>query len=369
MIVVFSTSVIAIILAYLSGTAKFSKLKLFELAFALITFIACIHYNYGTDYAKYYYMFTTMSQNPHTIDLIKSGYYKEPIWAYLNYLLPRPYGFLWIVAAFNLIQNYIYYRFISENMEERKRWISLALYLFLTNFYVLNFSMIRQGFTVALCLAAGMYATKKKWIPAVAIVLLASMVHLSALVFLPFIFMCFLPIKKGHIYSIVFLGASVVLFLFQDIVNKIFSLFSDNFSSISSYLVYTETMTGWGNTLGFGFLLSAITYVVFFYFMSKRFEEFEYKQKLFIVFSCVAFCVIPFQMNVTSIFGRIGTYFSVYQICTVPLVYSKIKEPVIRYTISFIFVFMMIVGYYRFFFTSWSATGYETYHSIFDLLW
>ncbi|MHB8129182.1 MAG: EpsG family protein [Mobilitalea sp.] len=368
MLVVVSTSLLAILLTYLSAIPKYRKLKLFILAFLLVTFIACIQYNYGNDYSSYYYRFLEMSQNERVFELIRNGYYNEPGWALLNYIFPKPYGFFWIVAILNIIQNYIYYRFIRDNVDLPRRWISLSLYLLLTNFYVLNFSMKRQGFTIALCLAAGMYAGKKKWITAVIIVLIASTVHLSALVFLPFIFLCFLSFRKGHIYAVIFLVTSVVLFLFKNSTIKIFMLLLDNVSSFSSYLDYTNTIEGWGNTLGIGFLLNAVLYVVFFFFIIKRFDEFTFEQKLFMIYSCVAFLVIPFQITVSGIMGRIGTYFSVYQIAMVPIVYSKIKNILIRYMVAIIFIFMMFVGYYGFFFTSWSAISYSTFHTIFEVL-
>lgn len=368
MIVVVTTTLIAILLAYLSAIPRFRKLKLFEISFFLLTFIGCIHYNYGTDYSAYYYSFLEMSKNDKVFELVKNGYYKEPGWALLNYIFSKPYGFFWIVAILNIIQNYIYYRFIHDNVNPTRRWKSLSLYLFLTNFYVLNFSMKRQGFAIALCLAAGMYAVKKRWMPAVIIVMIASTFHLSALIFLPFIFFWLLPFKKGSIYAITFFVISVILFLVKDSTTKIFMLLINNVSSITVYLDYTNTIEGWGNTLGVGFLLNSVLYLVFFLFIINRFDEFTLNQKLFLLYSCIAFLIIPFQIIVTSIVGRIGTYFSVYQIVMVPIIYSKIKNKLVKYTVAIIYIFMMFIGYYRFFFNSWSAEAYSKFHTIFEVL-
>ena len=356
-------------LAYMSAIPKFKKLKLFELSFFLVTFISCIHYNYGTDYATYYYSFLELSHNDRVLEYIRNGYYNEPGWVFLNYIFPKPYGFFGIVAILNAIQNYIYYRFIRENIYSKKRWVSLSLYLFLTNFYVLNFSMKRQGFAIALCLASGMYTGEKKWIPAVIVVLLASTFHLSALIFLPFIFLGFLPLKKGHIYAITFFAASSVLFLVKNSTTKVFTLLLDNASSMRIYLDYSNTIESWGNTLGIGFILNSVLYLVLFFTISKNFEEFPFKQKLFLLYSCVPFLIIPFQITITGIMGRLGTYFAVYQIVMVPIIYSKLKNVLVRYVVTIIYIFMMFVGYYRFFFNSWSASAYSTFHTIFEVFW
>ena len=68
-----------------------------------------------------------------------------------------------MVAVLNVIQNVIYYKFIKANVERTWWPIAVFIYLFSTSFYLLNFSMMRQGLVIAIFLWMWKYIKNRKW--------------------------------------------------------------------------------------------------------------------------------------------------------------------------------------------------------------
>lgn len=67
--------------------------------------------------------------------------------------------------------------------------------------------------------------------------------------------------------------------------------------------------------------------------------------------------------------SRMEYYFLAFQVVTVPIVYGKIRDKTIRLGVSAIYIFLLFIGYYRFFFvTEWSSTTFKYFHTIFDVL-
>lgn len=366
MIIVISTSVIAVLLAYMSSIPKYRRLGLFKLAFILVSLIVCFRYNYGTDYISYYNRFLTMSNNPDVLKGIFTGQYREPLWAFLNWFFPKPYGFFLLIAIIGVVQNRIFYKFIKENLEPCDHWKGLAIYLFTAELYLYDFSMIRQGFAVALCVWATMYAGKKKIVPAVIIVVIAASIHLTALIVLPFLFLSLTKLEKGKIIAIAYVVITVALFFTSNFARNIFD-YVIGYDVMSRYMEYQITISA-TESLGMGFALGSIFYIVFIYFIIRRFEEFEFEQRLYMVMTCVSLPLVPFSLIVSSLMGRMGIYFTALQMVTIPTVYKRIRHKILKYMLVLIYIFMMFVGYYNFFNQSWSTEAYRTYQTILDAI-
>ena len=364
MLIVISTSVIAVLLAYMSSDPRYQKLGLFKIAFVLITLIVCLRYNYGTDYLGYYDRFLTMSNNPDVIRDIFRGQYREPLWAFLNWVFPAPYGFFLLIAIIGLVQNYIFYKFIKEELEPQDHWKGLAIYLFTAELYLYDFSMIRQGLAVALCVWAAMRAGKKRIISAVIITIIAASIHFTALIVLPFLFLALTKLEKGKKIAITYIVIAFALFFASNFTRNIFD-YIISFDVMSRYLEYQITIST-TESLGVGFALGSVVYCVFIYFITKRFNEFAFEQRLYIVMSCVSLLFVPFSLIFSSLMGRMGIYFTALQMVTIPTVYNKIKHTSVKYGVVFIYVLMMLVGYYNFFNQSWSTEAYRTYQTIFS---
>ena len=372
MIITISITIIAVILAYISSKTKYGLPMLFKVAFVLVTFLQVIHFDYGSDYMQYYnqhFLYTGTLKD--FIHMSQKGYgaYRSIAWAVINRLFPGELGFFFIVALISIIENIIYYKFITQNVERKDQWKSFAIYLFMTNLYLINFSALRQGFSIALAVLAMMMVGKKKPIPAMVILIIAALFHSSAIVMIPFVLLSLIPLGNGKKYGIIISVISLLLFVSNTLVGDTFSRIVQSIPYIESqYGLYYENVQT-AESLGLGFALRLVMFIVLIYFVIVRFEELKFEQKLFVLLSCIDLCIIPFQVSLSGMMSRIEYYFLAFQVIAVPAVYTRLKNNAIRLGVSAIYVFYLLFGYYNFFFvTEWSAESYEHFHTIFDVI-
>lgn len=110
---------------------------------------------------SYYDIYKHVTAYQFDLSGIAAGdYFIEPGWVLLCWLFKHIGGFFKMVAVLNLIQNMLVYRTI-KNYVEKKWWpLTVFIYLFSTSFYLLNFSMMRQGFVV--CVFLGLWQLIKE---------------------------------------------------------------------------------------------------------------------------------------------------------------------------------------------------------------
>ena len=193
MIVVITTSILAAMLVLLGKYEKSSNW--YRNAFILVTFLACIHYNYGNDYNEYYLIWDTIStyslfdiiispQLPYGSKTLEAG------WVILNAVFGFDGGFFYMVAFINIVEGWIYYTFIKRFVHAQSYFWSFFLYLFTFNYYLLNFSMMRQGLAMALILLSFIYLCDNNMKKMIVTIALAVSIHTSAVVIIPFLFLC-----------------------------------------------------------------------------------------------------------------------------------------------------------------------------------
>lgn len=374
MLIVISISVLAVVLSYLSYYRGIDRKSLFKLSFFLITFLQIIYFNYGNDYMGYYEAHSLYQIGIKEMLHLKSighGAFKDMGWAVISSCFPGNIGFFVMVGTISIIRNYIFYKFIIEYTEKKNRWKALTIYLFTSSFYLMNFSGIRQGLTVSICVLSVMLAVKRRClILPIMLVIVSSTIHGSALVMLPFLFLTKLQFRNGKIYALLIGVTTIVLFSRISILNFLLHTAFNFVPSLESkYGHYLNDMASTKSSVGIGFLLNLVMYLIMLYNMIKKFDSFQKEYRIFIVLTSLGLMIIPFQLHLSGLIGRVGTYFIVFQIVTVPMVYSKIRDKLLRFCISFIYFFMMFYGYYEFLFVNkWSAVSYRYFDTIFGVL-
>lgn len=373
MFVLIFVSCVSVIMAYVSSYRGRICKGLFELSFFPITFAQVIYFDVGADYLGYYNAHQVYQESFEKLlyyRSIGSGDFKDMGWAFLSHFFPGNVGFFVLVGLLSVVRNIIYCHFIKEYVEPRQRWKALAIYLFSTSYYLLNFSALRQGTAVSLCVLAVMLSCKDKIKQAIVLVLIASTLHSSVLVILPFLFLTKFSLKSGHKYGTMLGGITLVLFFSTSLVKRLFLSFISFVPQWErNYGHLFVDMPATGMHLGLGFALNLVMYLILYYFIIYGFKNFSEDYKVFVLLVCVTLVILPFQMNISGLVSRVGTYFSVFQIVVVPTVYSKIKDLRIRYGAAFIYSFMMLYSYYLFLcVTDWSAKSYREFHTIFSVL-
>mgnify|MGYP003292522139 CR=1 FL=1 len=360
MYVVIFCSLLALLLTYLE-----SKHRLrggMKLGFILVTLLGVIHYDYGNDYMSYYDIYKSIVNVPFNLSNLIGGYiYKEPGWALINYAFKPIGGFFMMVAVLNVIQNVIYYRFIKDNVALSWWPMAIFIYLFSGSFYLLNFSMMRQGLAIAIFLAMWKYIKTRRWVVALIGLILASTIHSSALILLPFAFWGFLRMNNGKIWAILYVVLFCVLWSAEDFINRIFEtvIVFEEFQDYSNYLNDAEDVG-----YGIGFLINMLPFFVSIYYLLTDQVQAEKEHQL-VAIATVGFMILPFS-QIIPLIGRVGMYFNVFSIGAFTKAYSSIKYRYVRYGLVCIFVFMTLYDYWLFFNVGVFSKSYSTFHTIFS---
>lgn len=334
--------------------------------FTLVTFLGCIHYNYGNDYMAYYDIYKSIvSVNFNLSDILAGEVYKEPGWALLCYFFKPLGGFFVMVAALNIVQNIIVYRVIKSNVKQTWWPLAVFVYLFSTSFYLLNFSMMRQGLVICLFLGTWMLIKEKKNLKSLLILFLCSTIHKSALVLLPFAFWGMVPIRKGRGAVIIFVILYFFIWFSGTFMNDVMGLFL-SFEEFEEYgKAYGDYESE--NTYRLGFVLNMIPCVLSLLYMMSQRQDCTHEDKLVVALSIISFIIAPFS-EIVPLVGRIGIYFSVFQIIAAPKIYSYIKNNIIALGLLSIYCFMILYGYIQFFNSPVYHKAYSDFHTVFSLI-
>lgn len=360
MIVVAFCSLIALLLTYLESRNRLKNGM--KLGFALVTLLGVIHYNYGNDYMAYYDIYKSIVNVPFNFSNVIGGYvYKEPGWALINYAFKPIGGFFMMVAVLNIIQNVIYYRFIKNNVA-RSWWpVAIFIYLFSSNFYLLNFSMMRQGLVIAVFLAMWKYIKAKKWHIALVVLILAASVHSSALILLPFSFWGFIKMRKGGFWAVLYIVLFVALWIGESFLNNIFEtllIFEDFEEYAELYGDEEETVS-----YGAGFIINMIPFLISLYYLLKDKSQTEDKHQM-VALATIGFMILPFG-QIIPLISRVGMYFSAFSICAFTDSYSIIRNRYMRWIMIGIYVAITLYDYWNFFNNSVYADSYYHFKTIF----
>ena len=100
-------SIVALLFTFLESRGRFQNGMFY--GFCLVTFLGCIHYDYGNDYMNYLNIYEDVIFYNHSIiDVFENGHriYGQTGWHLLCYLFQYLGGFFMMVAILNIFMNY-----------------------------------------------------------------------------------------------------------------------------------------------------------------------------------------------------------------------------------------------------------------------
>lgn len=361
MYIVIFCSLIALLLTYLESTNQIKRGL--QWGVVIVTILGMIHYDYGNDYMSYYGVYKQVTSYRFDLSKILAGeYYRESGWVLLCWFFKPIGGFFMMVAVLNLVQNMLVYRTI-KNYVEKKWWpLSVFIYLFSTSLYLLNFSMMRQGFVVCVFLGLWPLIKEKKWFLAAPILWLCSFVHTSALILIPFAFAGLIPIGKGKLWASLYVIGYLVLWFNGTLLNDIFM----SFISVEEFEDYANTYSTDNNTmkLGLGFVMNIIPFILGMLYLWDADGGHSFAEKLVVSIALISFVITPFA-SILPMIGRLGMYFGSYQMIAMPLIYKNLKRKDIQWALLFLFVFMRAYDYLIFFKSPVWIDKFTTFKTIF----
>lgn len=377
MFVVVFTSFLAVLLAYWGSTKGRKGL---EAAFIIVTFIGCIHYNYGNDYMNYYGIWQQIYGM--SFQEMMWGYeiYGEKGWHIINWLFTfSKNGFFLLVAFLQIVQNFIFYRFIKVYLPAKHYWYGTLIYLMNTGLYLMNFSMMRQGLSVALFLAAFQIIYPKPAAPQKAgkpvnriiritlsflTIYIATTFHTSAYICFPFLLLCLFPLNNIKPFLVVVVFSAVISLVFSDIASGVMGYLFH----LEALSVYDDRYDSQAKSLGLGFVLNSVPHVVFLFILWKNARTLQKEYKLLIVLALSGFIFAPMALVTTEMVSRIAIYFFPFILVAIPYCYNIIKNNGIRSVVMIIYFIMTFYQYFAFFFSRVYGPHYMEFHSIFEVL-
>ena len=139
--------------------------------------------------------------------------------------------YFFLIALFQLgVLVWLYRRYSCDY------WMSIFLFVASTDYLSWTFNGIRQFVAVTIILLATPFMLKKKYIPAVALILLASTMHQSALIML--LFMLIAQGRAWNVRTLLFLAATIAAVLFVD-------RFTDILDNAMQDTQYANMVTDW----------------------------------------------------------------------------------------------------------------------------
>ena len=368
MYIVVVCSLVALFLTYLESIGQLKKGMLWGIV--LVTLLQVIHYDYGNDYMAYHDLyFEFIRQDFDWNKIFDKVVYREPGWVVLNYIF-KPfgdYGFFVMVALISIFQGVVMYKSIRRFVP-RSQWpFAMLIYLFATSFYLMSFSMLRQSLVMMVFVSLWPLIQQRKFVIPLIVLYLCSFIHGSSIILLPFAFWGFIPMGKyvGKVFTVVYLALFLILFIFQDYLNQIFTYAMALSEDLESYQLNYEE----GNRItsfGLGFFLNLIPlYIALRYIADSKNDK---QHRLLVALSSISFIILPFGQIIQMI-GRIGLYFSVFSIMTIPMTYAQLKNDVLRWGLISMHVVLLCYSYWGFFQSPvWSDAFGGEFNTIFSVM-
>ena len=347
--IVFLVNIIAVILAF---CAKDSRLKIcFPLAFVILTIFYGLRYDFGNDYWGYYYSFVD-SQN---LDFENA---KEPGWHLLLYLC-QPIGYFGFIILLTALDNFIIYKLIIRNVNRQWWWLSMFVFLFTFNFFLLGLSMIRQYFAMLICMIAADYLSRRKVLIFILCISVAWTIHFSSLIMLLCLLCYYIrPDVKNKLFIISF----VALFVIMAVTTNNISSSIDTILQLAlfeNYSVYSDWEAGNKSFIGISFEILMLILVMISYPSNKS-------RQVFFLILVMSYIMLPFSYAL-AIITRLILYFSIFSIICYPDIFERYHK---KWFILPLLTFYMLYTLRR---TIASYTGvtygdfYMSYHTILDV--
>lgn len=214
----------------------------------------------------------------------------------------------------------------------------LSIYLFVVmGFFTFTFSSYRQSIALMLTTLSTKYVKERKFYPFFLTVILATLFHNSAIVFVIVYFLQNIEIDKN--YAKVLFFSSLMLFIFGgSIANFLVSLYNPNYQIIAGegYKLFAVYIF---------IVISAMT--VYLYNKEKHYQSNNVKLFLHLMTIATILQIVSFNL---SIFVRVVTYFSFSLVILIPNVImsiNNVKYRRIAFVITIIFTFLFFLIYLK----------------------
>jgi len=303
------------------------RLPFIVFSFAILLLFMSLRYDYGNDYMEYMNIHYLIN-----LDLPAWGS-EDILFKYLNKSIPNFFFMIFFISIFYIL---VIYELITKNLNSNQYWLAVFILLVNPYLYLIHLSSIRQTLAICFFIIAVNFAIKRKILPYIFFVILASGMHASATILLPVYFLITEKInKKIQLITLSMLFLLLFTPLFDSITNILMQYYPSHYE-----FYYNEQS---GNSLRATLLSSIFFFVVFF-----NLNKLEQKEIVYAKLSLIGtiFSMLAFKLSMVT---RFSMYFEVFLIITIPQILNKIPNKILRYTILILLLLIYVLRYYSFF--------------------
>ena len=336
---------IIFIIAFIFSIPDFNKKcqMVFFTFFILFLFLA-LRYDYGNDYMSYYNNYIDINNG------LPAWGHTNILYKYLNLLTPNFEVFIAIISLLYIIT--IYY-LVKRNLNINDYWFSIILLLLNPYLFLVHLSSIRQTIAICIFIFAVDFAIKRKPLLYFLLILAATGFHSSAIILMPIYFIA--NSKKINKKLILLIYATIIILVATPIFETIIHFVLNKLSLNTLYQHYFEQ--GLQNSLRATLIAS-----IFLFIIILNINKLEGKDLIYGKLSLIA-AIISILTYKLSMMTRVGMYFDVFFIITLPQI-LKIVEKKVNKQILFIIIISIYFLKYISFFNNPLWRGYNYYKII-----
>lgn len=337
------THIIFLIALFFTFPDLNKKYPFFIFTFSTLFLFLALRYDYGNDYMAYFDIHNAINAG------LPAWGQRDILFKYLNLLIPNFYWYIAIVGLFYILT--IYYM-IKNNLSMKDYWFSILLLLINPYLFLVHLSSLRQTFAICFVIIATNFAVKRKLLMYCLFILIAVGFHKSAMILLPvyFILNDSKIKKKWIVLTYALIGLLIGTPLFEILLYRILEYFPIH------YTYYFEQ--GFQNSLR-ATLISSF----FFFLVILNINKLKGKEMIYGKLSLIA-TIISLLAIKTSMITRVGMYFDIFLIITIPQIFSKIEVKAYRQILFIIMILIYLLRYFSFFNNPIWTDAYSTYTTI-----
>jgi len=326
---------------------------LFLIGIALILFSG-LRYDTGFDYFNYKNNFILFKKGQ---GIFNKSF--EPGFSLLVIILNKlRANYQWVLIISAILAVTLKLAFIKKYSP----YIFLSVLLYYSRVYLFNdLGQIRQGIALGIILWSLVYLLERRFIKFTLVVLLASLFHVSALIFFPVYFLVNHKFNKIYLFIILIISYLLGNIDFKNILSDLLSSLPWFISGKLSYYLSIE------NRIGLTFsALFRILIVILYMFVEKDIQcDNSFKNTVFNLY----YVGVIFYLSLNSLpqlAGRGSNYYQEFEILLIPLIITGFKK---AYYFKFAFVlficFYSLWGLYTT--THYDIHSYIPYKSILNI--
>lgn len=342
---------IVFLIAFIFSLPDFNKkCKISFFTFFILFLFLALRYDYGNDYMSYYNNYIDINNG------LPAWGHNNILYKYLNLLTPNFEVFIAITSLFYIIA---IYHLISDNLNVNDYWFSIILLLLNPYLFLVHLSSIRQTIAICIFIFAVHFAVKRKPLIYFLLILAATGFHSSAIILMPVYFIA----NEKKISNKLFLTilVTIIIFITTPIFETVISFTLRKLSLYSLYQHYFEQ--GLQNSLRATLIAS-----IFLVIIILNINKLEGRKIIYAKLSLMAI-IISILAYKLSMMTRVGMYFEVFLIITLPQILNLVEKRLNKQLIFIIIVSIYLLKYISFFNNSlWEGYNYYKIISIIKVI-